>query len=452
MKIMVFGCGKIGVMLIKELAAEGHDVTAVDVDAAVVESVGNIYDVMGVCGGCTDCDTLREAGAAEADLCLAVTGSDERNMLACFLARRMGTKHTVARIRNPEYSPQNIAFMKQQLDLSLVINPERFVARELSNILKFPSATNIETFSTRNFEMIELRLREDNAMVGMSLSEVRHKFEGKFLVCMVRRGEDVVIPDGNFVLQPEDKIGLTAAPNELMKLLKKLGLMQHKARNVMIFGGSRTALFLAERLIAGGNTVKVIESNELRCKEISEAVPEAIVIHGDGTSQDLLLEEGLRSMDAFVSLTGMDEENILISIFAQNHQVPKVITKINRPEMASMAEKLGLDSVISPLKVTADVVSRFARALENGAGSNVETLYKVMDGKAEVLEFKVGEAFSHTGVPLKSLPTKKNTLVVGIVRGKEAIIPSGDDVILPGDRVIAVATGHRLKDLTDLLD
>lgn len=452
MKIIVVGCGKIGSTITESLVKEGHDVVVVDDNSAVLESVTNMYDVICVCGNGADYETLSDADASKADMFLAVTGSDELNMLSCFIARKMGAKHTIARIRNPEYNDERgSAFIKQQLELSLVINPEQLAAQELFNILKLPSAVNIETFSRRNFEMVELKLKADSPLDNMRLIDIRKKYAGKFLCCVVKRGDEVYIPDGNFVLKSGDKIGLTAATNEIQKLLKQLSLSQKQARNVMIMGASRTGYYLTKLLLSAGNSVKVIDTNKETCNEMARELPNATVIYGDGAEQELLLEEGINSMDAFVALTGMDEENILISMFASSQDVPKVISKVNRTELARLAEGMGLDCIISPRHLVCDVILRYARALQNSFGSKVETLYKLMDGNVEALEFAVTGDFEHVNIPIKELKLKKNIIIAGILRKRKSIIPSGDDVIMPDDNVIIIAADHHIDDLSDII-
>lgn len=451
LKIIIVGCGKIGGTILESLTEEGHNVIAVDNDPEVIGELTNIYDVIGVCGNGTDCDVLDEAGVSDAEMFVAATSSDELNMLSCYLAKKMGAKHTIARIRNPEYNLKSLGFLRQQLDLSMAINPEMLAAKEMFNILKLPSAVKIETFSARNFEIIELILKESSALTGIKLMDLRNKFKAKFLICVVRRGNEVYIPDGNFVLYPGDKIGLTAEPSEIQKLMRALGIDKKQAKSVMILGGSRIAFYLSNMLIAAGNSVKIIERDEERCNEFSDSLDKAIVIHGDGAQQELLLEEGLDSIDAFVSLTGMDEENILISIFASTHGVPTVISKVNRNELADMASKLGLDCVISPKEIVTDVIVQYARALENSLGSNVETLYNIMDGKAEVLEFNVRSDFKQIGIKLKDMKLKSGILIAGIIRERRPIIPTGDDVILNNDKVIILAADQRLNDLSDII-
>ena len=451
MDIIVVGCGKIGATVLRSLVAEGHNVVAVDESPAIIGEIANVYDAMGVCGNGVDCETLQEAGADKAELVVAATDSDEKNMLTCFLARKLGARHTIARVRNPEYNDKSLGFLRQHMELSVALNPEQLAAQELYNILKLPSAVKIETFSQRNFEMVELRVKEGSPLAGSSLWQLRKKYPVNFLVGCVRRGENVTIPDGNFVLEEGDRIGLTAAPYEVQKLLKQLGLQQKSAKNVMILGASKMAYYLAQKLIAGGSSVKIIDKDPARCNQFSEILPKATVICGDGASQELLLEEGIGTADAFVTLTGMDEENILIACFAAAQNVPKVISKVNRPELAAMAERLGLDSVISPRHVVSDVLVRYARGLENSMGSGVETLYKIMDEKAEALEFFVRPDFRHVNIPLKNMAIKPNVLIAGILRGRKAIIPAGDDVLMPGDRVVVLTTGHRFQDLADMM-
>ncbi len=451
MNIIVVGCGKIGLVTVSSLVAEGHNVTVIDTDSKIVNDTVNIYDVMGVCGNGADSDALLEAGITETDIFIAVTGSDELNMLSCFFAKKMGAKHTVARIRNTDYNDKSLSLIKQYLDLSLTVNPERLVANELYNILKLPSAVRIQTFSGRQFEMIEIALKNDSKLDGLSLREIRENFKEKFLVCTVQRNNKTYIPDGNFVLKGGDIIGLTASPIEMNKLLKKLNIMQKQAKNVMIMGASRISYYLAHRLINNGTNVKIIDIDQKRCEEFGELLPEVDIINGDGAQQEILLEEGIGSMDAFVALTGMDEENILISFFAKSQNVPKVIPKINREEFAHIARNLGLDTIISARNTVADVIVQYARAIRNSLGSKVEKLYNLNDGTAEAVEFKVTADFRGLQTPLKELQLKSDILVAGIIRGSRAIIPDGEEAILPGDKVVVIAAGKKLQDLSDIL-
>ncbi|MBQ4333497.1 MAG: Trk system potassium transporter TrkA [Clostridia bacterium] len=451
MNIIVVGCGKVGTTILESLVAEGHNVTAVDLRPSALADITNIHDVITVCGNGADSDTLEEAGVEQAGLVVAATGSDEVNMLCGFLARKMGAADTVARIRKPEYNDRSLQTMKQYLDLSMAINPDRLAAQEMYRILRLPAAVKIETFSRQNIEMIELKLKDDSPLAGVPLFDLRNRYKAKFLICVVQRGEQVFIPDGSFVLQGGDKIGLTARHAEIQKLLRGMGVASKQARKVMILGGSRVAYYLAKRLLNAGIEVKIVDKDRTVCETLCELLPAATVLCGDGTQQELLLEEGLERMDAFVALTGMDEQNILLSFFAASHKVPKVLTKVNRRELSALARQLGLDCVLSPRNTVADVLVQHARALENSMGSNVETLYSLMDEGAEALEFNAKDDPRLVRIPFKALQLKPQVLVAGIMRGRETIIPTGDDVILPGDKVVVITASHRLQDLADII-
>lgn len=451
MNIIIAGCGKIGTALVSGLVAEGHDVVAIDSIPSATSEITNTFDVMTVCGDAIDRDTLAEAGVDSARLFIAVTNSDEVNMLSCLIARRMGARHTIARVRKPKYSSDSLGYLRSQLELSLTLNPEQLAARDIYNILKFPSAAKIEQFSSGSLEMVELRLQEGSPFDGLSLSEIRTKFKARFLVCAVRRGDEAYIPGGNFVLKCGDRVGLTATAHEFQRLLREMGIHRKQSRSVMILGAGRVSHYLAKMLVATGTSVKVIERDERRAREFANEIPEAVVIHGDGARQELLREEGIRSVDAFVSLTGTDEQNILISCFASSHNMSKVITKVNRSEFLSIAERLGLDSIVSAKGAAVDVLVSYARALQNSVGSKVETLYQLMDGRVEALEFNVRPDFRYINIPFKELETKPNILIAGIIRGRRTIIPSGTDMIQPEDRVIVFTAGHRLGDLSDIV-
>lgn len=452
MDIVVAGCGKIGSVLVSALESEGHSLTVIDSSSQVVDEMTNIYDVMGVCGNATDCEALAEAGVDKAKLFIAVTASDELNMLSCYIARKMGAHHTVARIRNPEYNDRSLSFLREELNLSMAINPELLLAQELYNLLKLPSAFKVDYFARRTLEMIEMRLKEDSPLCNQKLFRLREKQKVPFLIGAVLRHGQLIIPDGNFELKAGDTVSLTASTSDMQKLLKSFGVLKKESRSIMLLGGGKTSYYLAKQLLATGNDVRIIEKDESKCLLLSESLPDAVLIHGDGSHQELLLEEGLRSLDAFVALTGMDEENILTSLFASGQNVPQVISKVNRKELASMAEKLGLDYTLSTKAITSDIVIRYARALENSRGNNVETLYKIMDGHAEALEFRV-KAGSHViGTPIKDLKITQGILIAAIIRpGKKASIATGNDIIEAGDKVIVLASDKRLSDLNDIL-
>ncbi len=451
MNIIVNGCGKIGTSILASLVAEGHDVIAIDNNPHVIAEISNIYDVMCVCGNGTDCDVLSEAGVSNADLVVSVTGSDELNMLSCYLSKKMGAQNTIARIRNPEYNDKSLSFMREQLDISFTLNPELLTSRELFNLLKLPSAAKVETFSTRKFEIVEIKLKPDSALDGLKIMDLRNKFKANFLISAVGRGEEAYIPDGNFVLKSGDRICISATTIEIIRLMKEMGTQQKSAKKIMILGGGKLAFYLAKKLSEGNNTVTIIEKDPFVCERICELLPKVTVVNADGTDQEVLLEEGLLSVDAFVSLTGMDEQNILMSAYAQTKGVPKVITKINREALMPLAENWGLDTIISPKMAVSNILVQYARALENSQGSSVETLYKLMDEKVEVSEFIVKDDLDIIEIPFKDLSLKPNTLVAGIIRNRKTIIPTGEDMFLPQDRVIIIAANQRINKLSDIV-
>ena len=451
MKIIVCGLGKIGQTICADLVSEGHDVVVLDINRELITQLTNTHDVIGVCGNAADCTTLEEAGAADADLFIAVTHSDELNMLSCFFAKRLGAGHTVARIRSPEYNDESLGFTVKELGLSMAINPESLAASELFDMLLLPSAMKVETFTRRKFEMVELKIKEGSVLDGVALKELRGNFRAKVLVCVVKRDDKVYIPDGNFVLKTGDKIGITAKPSEIKHFFRKIGEMQKKARDVIVIGGSRTAYYLAKLLTDGGFNVKIIEKNREKALELSDQLDGVTVINGDGTQQELLREEGITDADGIVTLTGRDEENILISIYAASQRVPKVVTKVNTPELYSLGEKLGLDSIVSPRNIVSNIITRHARALDNSAGSQVETLYKLMDGDVEAIEFLAKSDPRFIDIPLSQLSLKENIIIAGIIRGRHTIIPGGSDVILEGDRVVVIVENIHLRDLSDIL-
>ncbi|MBR5223701.1 MAG: Trk system potassium transporter TrkA [Clostridia bacterium] len=451
MKIIVNGCGKIGSTILANLVAEGHDVTAIDTNPEVIQKLTNIYDVIGVCGNGADSDVLTEANAKNNDLIISTANSDEINMLCCFLAKRMGTKNTVARVRNPEYNDKSLAFLRQNLEISLIINPELMASHELFNALKLPSAYKIEPFSVRNFEIVEFKIKDDSVLDGLKIADLRNKFKSKFLICAVQRGEEAYIPLGNFVLRSGDKVGITGSVNEILHFFNELGIKRTAIKKVMILGASKTAVYLAKKLCQIGNSVTIIDKDRQKCEEISAELPKALVVNGDGSSQELLIEEGISNIDAVVSLTGLDELNILISSYASSKNVPKVITKINRQELIPLAEHWGLDTVVSPRKTISNIVVGYARALENSKDSSVETLYKLMDDKVEALEFTVKDGLDFLNVAFKELKLKENILIAGIIRDRKTIIPSGEDVLLSGDKVVILAANQRINNLSDII-
>lgn len=453
MKIVLVGCGKIGKTIIDSLVKEKHDVTAIDVNPKVVESVTNSFDVMTLCGSATEYTILKEAEVGKADLFIAVTGSDELNMLSCLSAKKLGASYTVARIRNLENNTESLEFMQKNLSLSMAINPELMTAQAIYNVIKLPSASKVELFSSRHLRMIELVLPEKSVFNGKTLKELRKSRKERFLICTIGRGEEVFIPNGDFVLQSGDKIGLIVSESDVQKVFALLGIPHKAVTGVFVIGAGIIARYLANFLAEDHIAVKLVENDEKLCDEICEDLsPNVTLIHGDGTNQNLLMEEGLKSTDAFLTLTGKDELNILMSFYARSQNVPKLVTKVNIDEYASLAEQLGLNCIMTPRKIVADAIVKYARALESSLGSQIETLYSLMNGNAEAAEFKILGDFKHNGIPLKHLKIKKNHIVAGIIRKRKPIIPSGDDLFMQDDHVIVIAAGEKLRSLADVFE
>lgn len=453
MKIVIVGDGKVGYTLTKSLSEEGHDLVVIDNNRRVLQSSQEALDVAVVDGNGASVEVQREAGVGTADLLIAATNGDETNLLCCMVAKKLGCKHTIARVRNPEYD-QQIRFMREELGLSMVINPEKAAALEIFRLLQFPSFLKRDSFARGNAELVELKLKDGNALVGKAMQQFRTVADVNALVCAVERENDIFIPKGNFTMQSGDRITIAADAADLMRLIKNLKVYTPKAQHVMIIGGSRTATYLAQRLIRNKIGLTIIELDEKRCKDLSEMLPQATVINGNGTDQKLLLSEGIASSDAVVSLTGIDEENLLVSMFANYVGVPKTITKINRTEYNPVFESMGgIDSVVSPKLLTANEIVRYVRAMEHTTGGSVLTLYKIVDGKAEALEFSVKGEAPFINIPLYRLKLKKNVLIASIIRARKVIIPSGSDVMQKGDTVIVVTEANRaIHDLKDIFE
>ena len=452
MKVIVVGCGKIGKAILESMQEERHDIVAIDNDPQVIEQITNTFDVMAICGSATSTEMLNQAEVSKTDLFIAVTESDEVNMLSCFLAKRMGAKYTVARIRETEYNDDSLQILKKELDLSMSLNPELLTAQALYDILKLPSAVNVDNFAGKMVQLLEIVVHDDSPIANKTLQDIRKKSSVPFVACVVQRDDQVYIPTGTFQLQVEDKVAFMVKRSDSHKFVKGAGFAQKQGHDVIIMGGSTVACYLAKLLASNGLNVKIIEKDEEKCAVIAEKLPSSTtVICGDGTNQDLLWEEGIRQTSAFVALTGNDEENILMSFYCNSERVPKVITKVSHQNMISLAEKLGLYTTVCPQKFVANTLTRYARALDNSLASKVETMYNLMDGKAEALEFAVLSDSAIIGVPLKDLNLKPNFIIAGIIRGRETIIPQGSDSINIGDRVIVVAMGSHLYDLSEIV-
>mgnify|MGYP000932083607 CR=1 FL=1 len=453
MKIIIAGDGKVGVALTRQFTSEGHDVTVIDYNSVILDSSVERYDVISVEGNCASMAVLSQAGVKEADLLIAVTNHDEINLLCCTTAHSMNPKlHTIARIRNPEYEKQ-LRFMRQELGLSMVINPEKATAREIARVLRFPNALKLEQFSKQRFELVEYRLTEGNPLTGLQLSDLYSNMRVKMLICAVARGKQITIPTGSFTLEEGDTIYLMATPQELEQFFRRLGIFKERANNVMVVGASRMAYYLVKELSEMNMHVTVIDNNPARCQDMSEKIPRALIIQGDGTDSELLAEEGIADMDAFVALTGLDETNIILAMYASQLNHCKVVAKINRKSFADVVTERGLvDSLVSTGAVTTELIVQYVRAMQNSQATNVRTLHRLVGGKVEALEFGVTADVPFAGVPLRDLNLRKNILVAGIIRENgKTIIPSGNDSFCAGDDVIIVTTNTDLTDLRDIM-
>ena len=450
MKIVIVGDGKVGYTLTKQLSQEGHDVVVIDNDQKVLQQSMETLDVFVVQGNGATLAVQQEAEVGQSDLLIAATSGDEINLLCCVLAKKLGCRHTIARVRNPEYI-QQLSLLREDLGLSMTINPERTAAHEIFRLLQFPSFLKRDTFCRGRVELVELKIKEGSPLAGVQLKEF-HKVTGvNVLVCAVDRASAVTIPVGDFRLEEGDKITVTAANTDLAKLMSRLGLSSQKIRDVMIIGGGRIAAYLAKILLNTGVRVKIIEQNMEKCRALSEALPNAIIICGDGTSQELLCAEGITECDAVIPLTNMDEENIIISLYADHMGVSKSITKINRTEYEAIFRDRGLGSVISPKLLTANDIVGYVRAMKQSTASAMLSLYRLCDGQVEAMEFQALDGTHHLGVPLKTVNLRPNVLIACINRGSEVIIPRGDDCILAGDNVVIVTTAAQpISTLNDI--
>ncbi len=450
MRIIIVGDGKVGHTLMKELSQEGHDMVIIDNNMEVVEKSLNTYDIMAMQGNGASYHVLQEADASKADLLIATTSSDEINMLSCLIAKKLGTKRTVARVRNPEYSEQ-LFIMREELGLNMSINPDYSAAKEISRVLRFPSAQKVETFSRGKAELVQMLVEEGSSLDGQPLFTIGSKFKSRILICAIERGDKVIIPKGDVVLQAGDEIYITASAGQVNNFVKNAGILKEKIKSVIITGGGRISYYLAKMLEGTGMDIKIIERDYKRAKFLSEELPEVMIIHGDGTNHDLLLEEGIDETDAFVALTGNDEENIIVSMFASNHEVRKIITKVNNLDLAHLLNEYLLDTVISPRYLTANQIIQYARAIQNSMGSNVKTLHRIINDQVEVLEFSVKVKHDFLGIKLKDLNLKDNLLVSSIIRGNNIIVPGGEDTIEFNDHVIIVTTIPYLRDFKDIV-
>lgn len=451
MKMVIIGNGKAGSSLSSMLANEGHDVTVIDINAAALEKTQNTEDVMCIEGNGIDADVQRNAAVNKAGIVIATTHHDAVNLLCCLIARKLGAKRTISRVRNPEYYKQ-IDFIRDDLGLSMVINPEGITADEILRVLITPDAAKVEVFEKGKMELVEYKIPDNSPILDLSLLEIYKRTRIKFLICAVQRDSEIYIPGGNFVLRPGDRINIAAAHKEIEQFFKMNGSIKDKVKSCMIVGGGRICYYLTRSLLGMGMHVKIIEKSLDKCRQLAQLFPKASVIHGDGTDQDMLLEEGIRDVDAFVAITGIDEENIIMSLYAKNNSNAKVVTKVNRESYVDMTAQIGLDCIISPKYLTTNSVLAYVRSLDN-TESNIESIYHIVDDRVEAAEFKIRENIPRLiGVPLKDLKIRKNILICSVVRGRQVIIPDGDTTIELNDSVVVISKEHRFSDIRDILE
>ncbi len=450
MKIIIIGCGKVGITLAEQLSEEKHDIILVDQSAEKLQQVPENIDALQIVGNGASIATQMEAEVEHADILIAVTGSDELNLLCCLIAKKAADCQTIARVRNPIYNKE-IGFIKERLGISMIINPEFTTATEIARLLRFPSAIKIDTFAKGRVELLKFRIKPEFNLDHVAVSSLREDLRCDILVAGVEREEDVYIPNGEFILKDGDLVSIIASPQNAAKFFQKIGLKTNQVKNCMIVGGGTIGFYLAKQLIDMKIDVRIIEKQKERCDELSELLQGAMILHGDGTDKKLLQEEGLEKTEAFVTLTNMDEENILLSLYAKDQTSAKLITKVNKISFDHLIEKLDIGSVIYPKYLTADYIVQYVRAMQNSIGSNVETLYHILDKQAEALEFAINENSAVVGIPLVDIELKDNLLIGCIHRHGEIMIPRGHDMIQVGDTVIVVTTQKCLHDIEDIL-
>lgn len=449
MRIVIVGCGKVGTSIASQLNAEGHDIVVVDIDRNAVQNLSNSLDIMGIEGNGASYEVLAEAGAEKADLVIAAAALDEVNLYTCLMAKAAGTTHTIARVRNPQYAA-DIHRVKDTLGLSMSINPELTAAKEMSRLLRFSGALEIDTFSRGSVELIKVALPENSSIANKKISQI-DILKGKVRICLVERGNEVFIPNGDFVLQGGDRISVASKVDVAAKFFKRISVSIGKSRDVILLGGGKISFYLAKNLLDSGANVKIIEKNPDRCWELTNILPEAVVIQGDCMDQDLLLSEGIEHADGVAALMDYDEENILISLYIQSVSKAKIITKVNNTSFDSILHNLKIKTIIHPKNLTGEYIASYIRAMQNSLGSNVETLYKLNNDAVEALEFRVRSTSRVTGIPLQELNLKDNLQVISINRHGKIILPQGSDKIMCDDTVVVITKHKGLSDLDDIL-
>ena len=451
MRIIIVGCGRVGATIVEQLSKEGNDITIIDKDAEVVSSLTNLDDVLGVVGNGATYSVQMEAGIRNANLFIAVTESDELNLLCCTVAKRVSNCSAIARVRTPEYS-QEASYLKEKLGLAMIINPDLEASKEIAQILALPSALEVNSFAHGQAELIKYKVPADSMLNDLAIMNLGKTVSQQVLICAIEREGEVYIPSGNFVIKEGDIITFVATRKQARKFFIALGTKVKRVHNTMIIGGGKTSQYLAEQLLLAGINVKIIEKKKKRCEELSALLPKAIIINGDGTNEDLLREEGIETIESFVPLTGIDEENIMLTMYAGQVSKAKVITKINHINFKKVINSLDLGSVIYPRYLTSEAIVAYARAKKDSLGSNIETLYHLFDSRVEAIEFVVRPDSKVINIPLMELSLKKNLLIAFINRSGSIIIPTGQDCICSGDTVMIVTTHTGFNDINDILE
>ena len=449
MKIVIAGIGKLGEYLAKSLVKEGHAVTLIDVDFTTNQDIINNEDLNYISGNALDVAVLKEAGVGESDLLISVMEQDEQNTMCCLLGKKLGAKHTIARIRTPEYS-NSIELLKEDLGLTMTINPEKLTAQHIARILSIPSALNATIFFKGRIQMISLKVKDKNYLDGLTIANLNKKLAGSIIICAIERDNQTIIPRGNTKIQENDILHVTGTPANINEFLKLVDL-DDKTRKVIISGGSATAVYLSRYLTEMGMAVKLIELNEQRCEFLSEHLPKTLIINGDASDQELLYEEGIDECDAFVSLTSIDEENIVYSMFAAMQKVPKIITKVNHINLDGIIEKANIDTVVTPHKIATNIIVKYVRAMQYGENSSCESIYKFDDDKFEMVEFKVTSKFKKLNINIKDIDLKDGVLIIAILRGNNIIFPSGNDLIKENDTIVIIDNESKIQELNDIL-
>lgn len=450
MRVVIVGGGKVGRRLVEDFNNEGDDVILIEKKSSLCEKIQESFDVMCINGSGADIKTLDEAEIRKADLFIAVTDNDELNALCSVMAKKLGAERCVARVRKREYFKQ-IDFMRNALGINLIVNPEFTTAGEISRTLRFPAAIHAETFAKGRIELIAFNVDEDSALCGKAIYEIYKKYKIKVLICAVQRSGEVYIPNGDFVIESGDTLHITASHHDLSNFMREIGVMQKRVKTVMVIGGGRISFYLAKLLLESGLKVKIIENNMQRCLELSEHLPKADVVYGDGTDWRVLEEEGADRVDSLVALTGIDEENMIISMYAKSRNIDKVITKINRESFAELMSNSGAYSIVTPKNITANLIIRYARAMKSAQDTEMRTLYRIVNNRAEAVEFIINSESVLTQKPLSQIPMKKNVLIAAVLRNNKMFIPDGNCTLAVGDTIMIV-TAERISTLSDILE